>query len=246
MNDMNKVVDKFLKIGDKFMPEMHLRQPGFTHSPCGPFTKNKQRVQRFMETGDTKYIYRNELDKVCFQHDMAFGDFKDVKRRTQSDKVLKDKAFEIESNPKYDGYQRGLASVVYKLFDKKSKEAGIKNEIKENQQLANELHKPIIRKFKKRKVYSCFKDNIWGIDLAYMQLISNYNKGIRYLLCAIDLFSIYPFIVPLKDKIGVSIVNVFQKIVNNSKRKPNKIWVDQGSEFCNNVFKKWLKNNGIS
>ena len=123
-----------------------------------------------------------------------------MKRRTYIDKVLKDKAFAIASNPKYDGYQRGLASMVYKFFDKKSKGAGIKNEIKENQQLANELHKPILRKFKKRKVYSSFKDNIWGVDLANVQLISKYNKGIRYFLCAIDLFSKYTFVVPLKDK----------------------------------------------
>ena len=90
--------------------------------------------------------------------------------------------------------------MVYKFFDKKSKGSGIKNDITENQQLANELHKPIIRKFKKRKVYSSFKDNIWGVDLAHMQLISKYNKRIRYLLCAIDLFSKYAFAVPLKDK----------------------------------------------
>ena len=102
MNDMNKVVDKFLKIGDKFMPEMHLRQPGLTYSACGPFTKNKQRIQKFIEKGDTKYIYRNELDKACFQHDMAYRDFKDLKRRTQSDKVLKDKALAIASNPEYE------------------------------------------------------------------------------------------------------------------------------------------------
>ena len=232
---MNNIVDKCLKIGDKFMPEMHLKQPGFTYSACGPFTKNKQRIQRFMETGDTKYIYRNEIDKACFQHDMAYGDFKDLKRRKQSNKV-KDKAFEIASNPKYDGYQRGLASMVYKFFDKKSKGTGIKNEIKENQQLANELHKPIVRKFKRRKVYSSFKDNIWGVDLADIQLISKCNKGIRYLLCAIDLFSKYAFIVPSKDKNGVGIVNAFQIILNSSKRKPNKIWVDQGSEFYNTRF----------
>ena len=95
---------------------------------------------------------------------MAYGDFKDLKRRAQSDKVLKDKAFSIASNPKYDGYQRGLASMVYKFFNRKSKGSGIKNEIKENQQLANELHKLIIRKCKKRKVYSSFKDNIWDVD----------------------------------------------------------------------------------
>ena len=115
---MYKIVDKFLKIGDKFMPEMHLKQPGFTYSACGPFTKSKQRIRKFMETGDTKYIYRNELDKACFQHKMAYGDFKDLKRRTQSGKVLKDKPFKIASNPKHNGYQRGLVSMVYKFFDK--------------------------------------------------------------------------------------------------------------------------------
>ena len=95
-------------------------------------------------------------------------------------------------------------------------------------------------------MYSSFKENIWGVDLADMQLISKHNKGIRYLLCVIDLFSKYAWVVPLKDKKGVSIVNAFQKILNSSKRKPNKIWVDQGSEFYNNVFKKWLKDNDIS
>ena len=135
------------------------------------------------------------MDKACFQHDAAYSDSKDLAKRTQSDKV-----FEIANNPKYDGYQRGLASIVYKFFDKNSKGADIKNKIKENQQLANELHKPIIRKFKKRKVYSSFKDNIWGADLDDMQLIIKYNKGIRYLLCAIDLFSKYTFVVPLEDK----------------------------------------------
>ena len=242
---MNEIINKFLLTGDKFMSEIHLRQPGFTYSACGPFTENKQKIQRFMDTGDTKYIYRNELDKACFQHDMAYGDFKDSKRRTQSDKVLKVKAFEIASNPKCDGYQRGLASMVYKFFGKKSKGAGVKNESKENQQLANELHKPITKNLKKRKVYSSYKDNIWGIDLADMQLISKYNKGIRYLLCAIDFFIKYLFVVPLKDKKGVSIVNAFQKNLNNSKRKPNKIWVDQESEFYNTHFKKWLKDNNI-
>ena len=101
------------------MPEMHLKQPGYTYSDCRPFTKNKERIKIFKETGDTKYIYRNELDKACFQHDMAYGDFKDLARRTASDKVLRDKAFNIAKNPKYDGYQRGLASMVYKFFDKK-------------------------------------------------------------------------------------------------------------------------------
>ena len=123
---------------------------------------------------------------------MAHVDFKDLKRRTFSDKVLGDKAFNIAKNPKNDGYQRGLASMVYKCFDKKSKGSGTaNNEIKQNLQLAKELHKPIIRNFKKRTVYSGFKDNIRGADLADMQSLSKYNKGIKYLLCAIDLFSKY-------------------------------------------------------
>ena len=127
------------------MPEIHLRQPGFTCSVCGPFTKNTHRIQTFIQAGDTNYICMNYLGKACFQHDMAYGKYKDLKRRAQSDKVLKDKAFEIANNSKYDGYQRGLASMGYKLFDKKSKGTGIKSV--SNQQLANELHKPINSKF---------------------------------------------------------------------------------------------------
>ena len=135
--------------------------------------------------------------------------------------------------------------MVCKFFDEKSaKGSGIRN--KENSELANELYKSIIRKFKKRKVYSSFKDNIWGVHLADMQLISKYNKGIRYLLCIIDLFSKYAFVVSLKDKKGSSIANAFQIILNKSKRKPNKIWVDHGSEFYNHNFKKWLKDNFIA
>ena len=117
---MNQIVNKILLAGDKIMPEMHLRQPGFTHIDCGPFNKNKQRIQKFMQTGSTNYIWKNELDKAYFQHDMAYGKYKDLEKRTQSNKVLKNTAFEIANNPKYDGYQRGLASMVYKFCDKKS------------------------------------------------------------------------------------------------------------------------------
>ena len=96
------------------MPEMHLKQPGFTYSDCGSFTKNKERIQKFNKPGDSRYIYKNGLDKACFQHHMAYGDFKNLAKRTASDKVLRDKAFNIAKNLKYDGYQRGLASIVYK------------------------------------------------------------------------------------------------------------------------------------
>ena len=138
---MNEIVNKFLLAGDKYMPEMHLKQPGFAYSTCCPFTKNKERIGKFMQTEDTNYIYKNDLVKVCFQHDMVYVKYKDLTKRKQSDKVLRDKAFKIESNPKHDGYQRGLPSMIYRFFDKKSTGSSV------NQQLANELHKPIIRKF---------------------------------------------------------------------------------------------------
>ena len=151
---INQTVNKFLLVGDKFMPEMHLKQPVFTYSACGSFIKNKQRIEKFLQTGDTNFIYKNELDEACFQHDIAYGKSKNLVKRTHSYKILRDK---IASVPNNDGYQRGLASVVYKFFDKKSSGSGIVNE--RNYQLANELHKPIIRKFKKRKIYSSFRDN---------------------------------------------------------------------------------------
>ena len=132
--------------------------------------------------------------------------------------------------------------MVYKFFDKKSIGSGVDAE--SNDQLANELHRQVIISFKGRKVYSSLIDNIWGVDLADMQSLSKYNKGIKYLLCAIDLFSKYTLVVPLKDKRGISIVNAFQKIISK-RRKPNKIWVDQGGEFYNKIFKRFLKINNI-
>ena len=166
------------------------------------------------------------------------------KRTAAADKVLRDKTFENGSDQKYDGYQRGLASMVYKFLDKKSQGSRLRSN-KENIQLADELHKPIIKKFKKRKVYSSFRDNIWSADLADMQLLSTFNKGFRFLLCVIDIFSKYPWVVPLKDKKGISIVDAFQIILKECNRKPNKIWVDKGSELYNSSFKKWLRDNNI-
>ena len=121
---MNNIINKFLLAGDKFMPEMHLRQPQFVYSACEPFTRHKERIKEFKRTGDTRYIYRNELDKACFQHNSAYADHKDLINRTEADKVLRDKAYDIASNPEYDGYQRGLAGMVYKFFDKKSTGSG--------------------------------------------------------------------------------------------------------------------------
>ena len=149
MYKLNEIVNTFLLADDKFMPEMQLRQPQFVYNACRPFTKNKERIKKFKEIGDTSYIYKNELDKACHQYDMAYGDFKDSAKTTATDKVLRDKAFKTASDQKYDGYQGRLGSMVYKFFDKKSSGSGLAN--KENIQLANELHKPIIRKFNKKR-----------------------------------------------------------------------------------------------
>ena len=158
---MNDIINKFLLGGDKFMPEMHLKRPGFTYSASGPFTKNKERIQKIKEAGDTKYIYRNELDKACFQHDIAYGDFKDFARRTAADKVLRDKEFNIAKDLKYDGYQKSLGSMVYIFFKKTTTGSGVES-MPQNQQLAEELHKPTITKFLKRK-YIHHSKTIFGV-----------------------------------------------------------------------------------
>ena len=152
---MNNVINKLLLAGDKFMPEMHLRQPRFVYSACGPFTRHKKKIKEFKHTGDIRYIYRNELDKACFQHDSAYADHKDFINRTKADKILRDKAYNIASNPKYDGYQRGLASMVFKFFDKKSMGSGfkkLKNTTKPNSSiLADELINLLLKNLTKEK-----------------------------------------------------------------------------------------------
>ena len=167
-----------------YMPEMHLRQPEFTYSACGLFTKNKE-IIRFKETGDLRYIYQNELDKASFQHDMTYGDFKDLNTRAAADKVLCDKALNIAKDPKYNGYQRGLASMVCQFFNSNNQ-----------------------RKLNKRKVHSLIDNTV---------------------LRVIDIYSKYAWVIPLKDKKGITITNDFQKTLDESNPKPNKIWVDKGS-----------------
>ena len=138
---MKKIINKFLLNGDKFMSELHLKQPGFTYSACGPFTKHRERIQKFRETGNLKHLYRNELGKNCFAHDAAYSASKDLGKWTISDTILKDKAYEVDRNRAYDAYQRALASMVYKFFHKKTGSG-----ISLNEQPAEELHKPVIKK----------------------------------------------------------------------------------------------------
>ena len=198
---------------------MHLKQPGFTYTACGPFTKNKEIIQTFQETGDANYIYKNELDEACFQHDMAYEDFRYLAKRTASDKVLRDKACNIAKDPKHDVYQRSLAAVVYKFLIKIRRQftnslVSGANTHANNKKLAEELPKPIIRNIKKGTAYSGFKDNIWGADLADMQLISKFNKRFRFLLCVINIFSKYAWVIPLKDERSMTLLNAFQKVLD--------------------------------
>ena len=148
---MNNIINKFLLAGDNFMPEMHLRQPRFVYNACGPFTRQKERIKKFKQAGDTRYIYRNELDETCFQHDSAYADHKDLINRTKSYKVLRDKVYHIASNPEYDGYQRGLVNMVYKFFDKKLMGSGINTVKLSSSILADELHQSVIKKIWKKK-----------------------------------------------------------------------------------------------
>ena len=184
---MNKIINKFLLIGDKFMPELNLEQPRFTHSACGPFTKHRERIQNFRETGNLKHLYVNELDKACFAHDAVYSESNNLYKRIILDKILKNSAYEITRNGGYNKYERALASMVYKFFNKKTGSG-----VSVNKQLAEELHKPVSKKFKRMKVYVRFKVNIWAADLAEMESLSSKNKNVKYLLCVIDIFTKYP------------------------------------------------------
>ena len=116
---MNKTINKVLLTRDKFMPELHLTQPGFNYNACRPFTKHRQRIQNFRETGNLNHAYKNKLDKYYFARYTAYSNRKDLAKRTVSNKILKKRFYEIAINPKYDGYQRGLPSMVYKFLDNK-------------------------------------------------------------------------------------------------------------------------------
>ena len=159
---------------------------------------------------------------------MAYGKSRNLVTRAQSDKLLRDKAFKITSDPNMMDIKEDQHQWFTSFFDKKSSGSGVAAE--SNYQLKNEFHRQITRKFQRRKFYLSFRDNIWGVDLTDMQSLSKQNKGIKYLLCAFDLFRKYAWVVPLKDKRGIIVVNVFQRIISKG-RKPNKIQGDQGGEF---------------
>ena len=190
---MNKIINRFFLTGDKFMPELNLKERGFTYSACGTFTIHRERIQKFRETGNLKHLYRNELDKAYFAHDVAYSDSKDLAKRTISDKILRDRAHETARNYNYYGYQKAFASMIYKFLDKKT---GLGINVKE--QLAEGLHKPVIKTFKRKKVHARFRNNIWAADLAEMKSFSSKNKNVEYLLCVIDVFTRYSWVTLLK------------------------------------------------
>ena len=161
MYKRNEIVCKYLLAGEKFMSEMHLRRPGFTYSACGPFTKKQWKNPKIKKNRRFMIHLSNKLDNSCFQHDLTYGDFKNLTRWT--DAISCDKVFNIAEKPKYDGYQRRLASLVYNFFDKKFSGSGIKNEMISHKNSVGELHKPSIRKFNKRKVQSNFYRQYLGI-----------------------------------------------------------------------------------
>ena len=185
--------------------------------------KTKKEYKSLKKQDIRNILSKNKLHKAFFQHDKACGDFKDLTRRTASDKILRDKVLNVAKNPKYDGCQRGFASLIYKIFDKKSSGGGIKSKIVSNKELWEELHKPFLEKFEKKQVLLTFIDNIWGSDFVEIQLRRKCNEGIFFSVCVLLIFSVKSHGLFLSK---VTITNAFQKTLKESNRKTNKIWVD--------------------
>ena len=181
----------------------------------------------------------NQIRLIVF-HNVAYSDSKNLAKRTVSDKILKDKANDIVIIPKHDGQQRRLVNMVYKTFDNKT---GLAASI--NKEVSEELHKLVIKKIKRRKVCARFKDTIWPACLAEMRSLFSFNRNVNYLLCVIDVFTKYAW-VTLKDKKTKAVLHDFMEMETQSKRKPDRLQVDQGKEFCNRFMQKWLNDNDIS
>ena len=212
---MNKIINKVLLAGDKFFEELYLRQPSYTCSACGTITKHRKRIQNFKVAGDLKPIYKSELD-TFFTDDEAYRN--DLTKRTTSHKILKGKAYEVAINPKYDANQRGLASMMYKIVDKK-----IRLRASVNEELAQELYKLMIQILERRKIYSRFKYISWAADLAEMGSLFSLNRGVNNLLVIIDVFIKHTWGKPLEDKTGKTVLHGFVEIAKESKRKPYQI-----------------------
>ena len=205
------------------------------YSFCGPGTKYDQRIRE-------GYKGINELDSMCKLHDKFYNENIDTKVRNISDMALAHRADEIANNPTYDDVQRKDAHFISGIMKTKAKFGlGVWNE-----ELADELHAPVKRKFKRRHVISYGVDDVWSCDLVEMQEWKKQNKGFRYMLNVIDVHSKYAWSIPLKDKTGKTVLEAFKQIVNSSGRKPDHIWVDEGKEFYNKQMDEWIKENNIN
>ena len=231
---INKIIKEFLLGEDKLMPEMHVKQPGSTYSAWRPIYKKGYKKLTKQKKHD---IFKTKKIKLAFNVIWLMEILK-IYLKSISDKVLRVKALSIAKNLSYHGYQRGFASMVYKLIDKKTSDGALKSEVMSNEELVNELHKPIVRQFEKRKLYFSFKENIWGANLADKQLISKSNKEFLFLLQFIEIYSKFAWVGSMKDKKGVTIANAFQNILDESNLIINKYgWIkevgvttDQGND----------------
>ena len=231
----DSIINKFV---NNLPIELHLRDPVVgTYSACGPGTKHKDRIEKYIQTGDTSHIYKNDLDKHCFYHDSVYDKYKDVPTRQVADKKLMDGAFQIASDESKNGYERMLASMIYKFFDKKIQMGqGVKEDT-----LADELHKPIRHNFKRRRV-NVFKPNdILAVDL--VDMVNNRDEGYRYILTAQDVFTKYSFAIPLKTKKTEELIKAFKTIFNTHKFA--KIWTDQETGIYSNQFQEFLLNEDV-
>jgi Domain of unknown function (DUF5679)/Integrase core domain/Phospholipase A2-like domain len=209
------------------------------YSFCGPGTRYEQRIRE-------GYQGINELDTMCKLHDKFYNENTDTKVRNISDIALAHRADEIAKNPIFDAVQRKDANFISGIMKTKAKFGfGIEKKAW-NEELANELHAPVRRKFQRRRVISYGVDDVWSCDLVEMQEWSKQNKGYRYMLNVVDVYSKYAWSVKLLDKKGKTVLEAFKQIVENSGSKPRHIWVDEGKEFYNKDMDEWSKQNGIN
>jgi hypothetical protein len=222
--------------------EMHAWSPEVgKYAACGPGSKTQERLDQYIKTGDTNHIFKNELDKACLYHDVAYGSNKDVPSRHIADKELMDRAIAIASDKTKNGYERALSSLLYKFFEKKIKMGqGIQSD---NAVLADELHHPIRHNYPRRKVKATNVDEIWACDLVDMTEV-NADNGYRYILNIVDCFSKYAWSVPLKSKRTEELVEAFRTLFRTSK--PERLWWDEESGIHSNKFQTFLMNENVA
>ena len=206
---------------DTLTPEMCLRQTGFMYSTCRPLKNNKAGIQRFKKTEDIRYTYHSGSDNVCFQHDLAYGAHKYLPRKLNFNKKSVIENFQLIVILSIMHINQKLPQLSINFMTKNLETVSIN--ISDDQHLPNELCRLITGKFNTHRIYSCFVDIVWSPDLADMQLIRKYNKGVRSLLCDIETCRKYPWVALLKDKKGIKVTNNFQKFLDESDRKPNKM-----------------------